>query len=166
MTHENLPNQAMLDGISAGWPAVLANLKSLLETGDVLPQAPWEMSPARTEPRSPLKRDTPWTPPRSATPTARCWTPPPPSADAGDRSARRREWNADQILAHVSLVNAATIATAARVAAGSEHHLRQPHRARHLDLDRVIALAGGNAGLRERIRLPGRGPLRARRVRR
>ena len=27
----------------AGWPAVLANLKSLLETGHVLPQAPWEM---------------------------------------------------------------------------------------------------------------------------
>ena len=27
----------------AGWPAVLANLKSLLETGNVLPAAPWEM---------------------------------------------------------------------------------------------------------------------------
>lgn len=25
-----------------GWPAVLANLKTLLETGDVLPQEPWE----------------------------------------------------------------------------------------------------------------------------
>lgn len=48
VTHENLPNQAMLNGISAGWPAVLANLKSLLETGDVLPQAPWEMSPAHS----------------------------------------------------------------------------------------------------------------------
>jgi uncharacterized protein YndB with AHSA1/START domain len=48
VTHENLPNQAMRDGISAGWPAVLANLKSLLETGDVLPQAPWEMSPAHS----------------------------------------------------------------------------------------------------------------------
>jgi uncharacterized protein YndB with AHSA1/START domain/DNA-binding transcriptional ArsR family regulator len=46
VTHENLPNQAMLNGISSGWPAVLANLKSLLETGDVLPQAPWDMSPA------------------------------------------------------------------------------------------------------------------------
>ena len=46
VTHENLPNQEMLNGISHGWPAVLANLKSLLETGDVLPQAPWEMSPA------------------------------------------------------------------------------------------------------------------------
>ncbi|MGW1994049.1 ArsR/SmtB family transcription factor [Embleya sp. NPDC001921] len=46
VTHENLPNPAMLSGISRGWPAVLANLKSLLETGEVLPQAPWEMSPA------------------------------------------------------------------------------------------------------------------------
>lgn len=48
VTHENLPNQEMLGGISRGWPAVLANLKSLLETGEVLPQAPWEMSPAHT----------------------------------------------------------------------------------------------------------------------
>lgn len=46
VTHENLPNEEMLTGISQGWPAVLANLKSLLETGTVLPQAPWEMSPA------------------------------------------------------------------------------------------------------------------------
>jgi uncharacterized protein YndB with AHSA1/START domain/DNA-binding transcriptional ArsR family regulator len=46
VTHENLPNKEMLNGISQGWPAVLANLKSLLETGDVLPQAPWEMSEA------------------------------------------------------------------------------------------------------------------------
>ena len=46
VTHENLPNREMLDGISSGWPAVLANLKSLLETGDVLPQAPWEMTDA------------------------------------------------------------------------------------------------------------------------
>ncbi|WP_245658992.1 ArsR/SmtB family transcription factor [Microtetraspora malaysiensis] len=44
VTHEDLPNEEMLNGISHGWPAVLANLKSLLETGDVLPQAPWDMS--------------------------------------------------------------------------------------------------------------------------
>lgn len=44
VTHENLPNEDMLNGIAQGWPAVLANLKSLLETGDVLPQTPWEMS--------------------------------------------------------------------------------------------------------------------------
>ncbi|MGW4783459.1 ArsR/SmtB family transcription factor [Streptomyces sp. NPDC004230] len=48
VTHENLPNQEMLGGISAGWPAVLANLKSMLETGEVLPQAPWEMSRAHS----------------------------------------------------------------------------------------------------------------------
>jgi uncharacterized protein YndB with AHSA1/START domain len=46
VTHENLPNTEMLGGISRGWPAVLANLKTLLETGEVLPQAPWEMSAA------------------------------------------------------------------------------------------------------------------------
>jgi uncharacterized protein YndB with AHSA1/START domain/DNA-binding transcriptional ArsR family regulator len=46
VTHENLPSQATLDGISQGWPGVLANLKSLLETGEVLPQPPWEMSGA------------------------------------------------------------------------------------------------------------------------
>src|ERR1700758_2138791 len=46
VTHENLPDQEMLGGISQGWPAVLANLKSLLETGEVLPQAPWEMTGA------------------------------------------------------------------------------------------------------------------------
>lgn len=46
VTHENLPNVEMLNGISSGWPAVLANLKSLLETGETLPQAPWEMAPS------------------------------------------------------------------------------------------------------------------------
>jgi len=46
VTHENLPNTEMLNGISRGWPAVLSNLKSLLETGEVLPQAPWEMFPS------------------------------------------------------------------------------------------------------------------------
>jgi uncharacterized protein YndB with AHSA1/START domain len=31
--------------LEAGWPAVCANLKSLLETGHALPQPPWEMQP-------------------------------------------------------------------------------------------------------------------------
>lgn len=48
VTHTNLPNQEMLQGISSGWPAVLSNLKSLLETGKVLPQAPWELSQAHS----------------------------------------------------------------------------------------------------------------------
>jgi uncharacterized protein YndB with AHSA1/START domain len=43
VTHENLAGQDALQAVSAGWPGVLANLKSLLETGHALPQAPWEM---------------------------------------------------------------------------------------------------------------------------
>lgn len=46
VTHENLADAKALGEISHGWPAVLANLKSLLETGEVLPEAPWEMAPA------------------------------------------------------------------------------------------------------------------------
>ncbi len=45
VTHENVPTAEMLSDISTGWPAVLANLKSLLETGDVLSPPPYEMSP-------------------------------------------------------------------------------------------------------------------------
>ena len=43
VTHENLADHAEYDAACAGWPAVFANLKSLIETGHVLPQAPWEM---------------------------------------------------------------------------------------------------------------------------
>lgn len=43
VTHENLANDDAAGAVSAGWPAAAANLKSLLETGHVLPQAPWEM---------------------------------------------------------------------------------------------------------------------------
>jgi uncharacterized protein YndB with AHSA1/START domain/DNA-binding transcriptional ArsR family regulator len=43
VTHENLADGDALEAVSAGWPAVFANLKSLLETGHVLPRAPWEM---------------------------------------------------------------------------------------------------------------------------
>jgi uncharacterized protein YndB with AHSA1/START domain len=60
VTHENLADQDALEAISAGWPAVCANLKSLLETGHVLPRAPWEMHAelgatqmARNDPRPP-----------------------------------------------------------------------------------------------------------------
>lgn len=47
VTHERLADENARGEIARGWPAVLANLKSLLETGDVLPQAPWEMQPNR-----------------------------------------------------------------------------------------------------------------------
>lgn len=43
VTHENLATPEDYASVSLGWPAVLANLKSLLETGHVLPEAPWEM---------------------------------------------------------------------------------------------------------------------------
>jgi uncharacterized protein YndB with AHSA1/START domain len=42
VTHTALSSLDDRQAISQGWPAVLANLKTLLETGDVLPHAPWE----------------------------------------------------------------------------------------------------------------------------
>jgi uncharacterized protein YndB with AHSA1/START domain/DNA-binding transcriptional ArsR family regulator len=44
VTHEKLVSRDDYAAASHGWPAVCANLKSLLETGHALPQAPWEMS--------------------------------------------------------------------------------------------------------------------------
>jgi uncharacterized protein YndB with AHSA1/START domain/DNA-binding transcriptional ArsR family regulator len=49
VTHTNLLDTAARESIAHGWPAVFANLKTLLETGDVLPQAPWEMHAADRE---------------------------------------------------------------------------------------------------------------------
>lgn len=43
VTEENFADDAERDEAAAGWAAVLSNLKSLLETGHVLPQTPWEM---------------------------------------------------------------------------------------------------------------------------
>ena len=48
VTHENLRNVEMFNRMSSGWPAVLANLKSLLETGTVLPTALGEMPAVTT----------------------------------------------------------------------------------------------------------------------
>ena len=42
VTQTRLRDMDDVQAISQGWPSVLANLKTLLETGDVLPQAPWE----------------------------------------------------------------------------------------------------------------------------
>jgi uncharacterized protein YndB with AHSA1/START domain/DNA-binding transcriptional ArsR family regulator len=44
VTHEDLVDEAEREAAAAGWAAVLSNLKSLIETGHVLPRAPWEMS--------------------------------------------------------------------------------------------------------------------------
>jgi hypothetical protein len=78
-------------------------------------------------------------------------------ADAGDASPvpPAGEWNADQILAHVALVNAATIAAASSVASGSITTYDNRIASDTWTIERVIALAGGNTGLRERIRLQG-----------
>ncbi|MGQ0774318.1 MAG: ArsR/SmtB family transcription factor [Pseudonocardiales bacterium] len=43
VTHENLADDAERNEAAAGWAAVLSNLKSLLETGHILPQTPWAM---------------------------------------------------------------------------------------------------------------------------
>ncbi len=64
------------------------------------------------------------------------------------------EWNADQILAHVSLVSAATITAAASVASGVNTTYDNRTALDTWTIERVIALAGGNAGLQDRIRRP------------
>lgn len=42
VTHTNFQSPADRESVGQGWPTVFANLKTLLETGDVLPTAPWE----------------------------------------------------------------------------------------------------------------------------
>jgi hypothetical protein len=65
------------------------------------------------------------------------------------------EWDADQILAHVALINAATITAVASVASRTVTTYDNRTASDTWTLGRVTALAGGNAGLRERIRLQG-----------
>ncbi|MGI5131414.1 hypothetical protein ACQEVB_31735 [Pseudonocardia sp. CA-107938] len=61
------------------------------------------------------------------------------------------EWNADQVLAHVSIIAATTIATAAAVAAGvpTTYDNRISHDG--WTLGHVATVAGGSAGMRDRI---------------
>jgi hypothetical protein len=65
------------------------------------------------------------------------------------------EWNADQILAHVAIVTSATISTVSAIAAGT--HATYDNRISHdaWTLAHLTETAGGNAGLRERIRAHG-----------
>jgi hypothetical protein len=78
-------------------------------------------------------------------------------ADSGDTTPATPpgEWNADQILAHVALVNAATIAAVSTVASGAHTTYDNRIALDSWTIERVITLAGGNAGLRDRIRLQG-----------
>lgn len=64
-------------------------------------------------------------------------------------------WNADQILAHVCIVNSATITAVSRVASGTNTTYDNRTALDMWTIERVIALAGGNRGLRERIRCQG-----------
>ncbi|MFD7661381.1 SRPBCC family protein [Streptomyces sp. NPDC059788] len=43
LTHEGLADEGEREAAAQGWYAVLANLKTLLETGRPLPSAPWTM---------------------------------------------------------------------------------------------------------------------------
>ncbi|MGW3099598.1 hypothetical protein ACWDCC_39830 [Streptomyces sp. NPDC001102] len=78
-------------------------------------------------------------------------------ADSGDTSPLppTGEWNADQILGHVALINAATIAAVSSVASGTTATYDNRIALDTWTIERVITLAGGSAGLRDRIRLQG-----------
>jgi hypothetical protein len=80
-----------------------------------------------------------------------------PGADSGDTSPvpPAGEWNADQILAHVAIINALTIAAVSRVASGANTTYDNRIALDTWTIERLIALADGNAGLRDRIRLQG-----------
>ncbi|MET4782917.1 uncharacterized protein YndB with AHSA1/START domain [Glaciihabitans sp. UYNi722] len=43
VVHMHIPSDDDRAAAAAGWSSVFANLKTLLETGHALPQAPWEM---------------------------------------------------------------------------------------------------------------------------
>lgn len=64
-------------------------------------------------------------------------------------------WSADQILAHVTLINAATITAVSSVAAGAISAYDNRIASDAWTINRVIGLANGNTGLRERIRRQG-----------
>ncbi|GHE78195.1 hypothetical protein GCM10017786_04770 [Amycolatopsis deserti] len=65
------------------------------------------------------------------------------------------EWTADEVLAHVSIIDAVTLAAVSAVAAGENTTYDNRIAQDGWTLARVSALAGGRAGLRERIRLQG-----------
>jgi hypothetical protein len=78
-------------------------------------------------------------------------------ADSGDKSPipPAGEWNADQILAHVAIVNAVTITAVSCVASGANTTYDNRMALDIWTIDRVISHAGGNAGLHDRIAAQG-----------
>jgi hypothetical protein len=77
------------------------------------------------------------------------------AASDGPSTAPAGEWNADQILAHVALVNAATVAAVATIASSAHTTYDNRNALDTWTIAQTIALTGGNAGLRERIRVQG-----------
>ncbi|MFE9674171.1 hypothetical protein ACFYO5_08620 [Streptomyces sp. NPDC006259] len=76
-------------------------------------------------------------------------------AGTADRPPSDGEWDAGQILAHVSLIDAATVAAVVSAASGAVTTYDNRVAQDAWTLGRVGALAGGEAGLRERVRLQG-----------
>jgi hypothetical protein len=76
-------------------------------------------------------------------------------AEAGASAPDPGQWDADRILAHVTLVGAATIATVSAVVSGSVATYDNRITSDGWTLDRVICRAGGNAHLRDRVRRQG-----------
>jgi hypothetical protein len=76
-------------------------------------------------------------------------------ADSGDLGSVRPAggWNAEQILAHVALINAVTVAAVSTIASGASTTYDNRTALDTWTIERLIALAGGDAGLRDRIRL-------------
>jgi len=74
------------------------------------------------------------------------------SAADYERTPPPGEWNADQILAHLVLLNAATISAACSVTSGAvatyDNRLAQDT----WTIDRTMSLAGGSDGMRSQIR--------------
>jgi hypothetical protein len=75
-------------------------------------------------------------------------------ADYGDPAALppAGEWNADQILAHVAIINATTITAVSAISSGANTTYDNRMALDTWTIDRLIALTGGNAGLADRIR--------------
>ncbi len=65
------------------------------------------------------------------------------------------QWNAVQILAHIASVDAGILAAAYTVASGASAIYDNRTSLETPTIDRLIALAGDSAGLRDRIRLQG-----------
>ena len=64
-------------------------------------------------------------------------------------------WDADRVLAHIALVDAATLATAATVASGAGASYDNRLSLEDWTTSRLRVRAGGTAGLQERIRRQG-----------